>query len=86
MDRIWFGLGALAGLGGVAMAAVAAHLKIDPAAALAVPAQGATALAQASWVSRFRQSRRFTMQTIQKDRGNEGGTQRGECAGAGANG
>ena len=36
MDRIWFGLGALAGLGGVAMAAVAAHLKMDPAAALAV--------------------------------------------------
>lgn len=36
MDRIWFGLGALAGLGGVAMAAVAAHLKIDPAAAAAV--------------------------------------------------
>lgn len=36
MDRIWFGLGALAGLGGVAMAAVAAHLKMDAAAAVAV--------------------------------------------------
>lgn len=36
MDRVWFGLGALAGLGAVAMAAVAAHLKVDPAAASAV--------------------------------------------------
>jgi uncharacterized membrane protein YgdD (TMEM256/DUF423 family) len=36
MDRVWFGLGALAGLSAVAMAAVAAHMKIDPAAASAV--------------------------------------------------
>jgi uncharacterized membrane protein YgdD (TMEM256/DUF423 family) len=36
MDRLWFGLGALAGLGAVAMAAVAAHMKLDPGAAAAV--------------------------------------------------
>ena len=36
MDRFWFGFGALAGLGAVAMAAAAAHLKMDPAAAAAV--------------------------------------------------
>jgi uncharacterized membrane protein YgdD (TMEM256/DUF423 family) len=36
MDRIWFGLGALAGCGAVAMAAIAAHMKIDPGAASAV--------------------------------------------------
>lgn len=36
MERVWFGLGALAGLGAVAMAAMAAHMKIDPGAAAAV--------------------------------------------------
>lgn len=49
MDRVWFGLGALAGLGAVAMAAVAAHMKLDVAAAAAVrdaaQAQGWHALA-----------------------------------------
>lgn len=49
MDRVWFALGALAGLGAVAMAAAAAHLKLDaPALAMlrdAVQMQGWHALA-----------------------------------------
>ena len=36
MDRIWFALGALAGLGTVALAAAAAHLRLDPAATQAL--------------------------------------------------
>ncbi len=36
MERVWFGFGALAGLGAVGLAAWAAHMKIDPAAAAAV--------------------------------------------------
>ena len=49
MDRVWFGLGALAGLGAVAMAAVAAHMKLDAASVAmlreAVQMQGWHALA-----------------------------------------
>lgn len=36
MDRIWFALGALAGLGAVALSAVAAHVKLDAVAAAAL--------------------------------------------------
>ncbi len=36
MERLWFGLGALAGLGAVALSAVAAHMKLDAAAAAAL--------------------------------------------------
>lgn len=36
MERIWFALGALAGLGAVALSAVAAHAKLDAAAGSAL--------------------------------------------------
>jgi uncharacterized membrane protein YgdD (TMEM256/DUF423 family) len=59
MDRIWIGLGALAGLGAVAMAAAAAHLPLAPHAlamlARAVQMQGWHALALVAtgiWASR----------------------------------
>ena len=49
MERVWIGLGALAGLGAVAMAAAAAHMKFDAAQAQmlrdAVQMQGWHALA-----------------------------------------
>lgn len=49
MDRLWFGLGALAGLGAVAIAAAVAHLKLDAASVAvlrdAVQMQGWHALA-----------------------------------------
>jgi uncharacterized membrane protein YgdD (TMEM256/DUF423 family) len=36
MDRFWFALGALAGLGAVALSAAAAHMRLDPAATTAL--------------------------------------------------
>ena len=36
MDRMWFALGALAGLGAVGLSAAAAHLRLDPGATTAL--------------------------------------------------
>ena len=36
MDRVWFGLGALAGLAALVLAGVSSHMKLDWAAAAAV--------------------------------------------------